>query len=407
MSFEYFIANKIFSTKKKNNSYTRPILLIAIFSIALSISIMLLSVMILNGFKIDITNKISGFSGHINITSFSDNNSFESEPIFVSDELYNSILKNKEVSQINVYANKSGLVKTNDEILGVIVKGVSSDFDWDFFQKHLLNGKVLSINDSIKNNSVLISHEISKKLQLNVGDKLIIYFIDKQVKVRKMTICGIYDTGLKDFDEMYIVADIKHIKSLNSWQSSHVGGLEISIDNFSKLDVIANKIYNQIDYNYNATSIKEKYPQLFDWLNLQDVNVKVILFIIFIVALINMITILLILVIDKTRLIGILKALGTQNFSIRKVFLYLTLNLILKGLLIGNLFVFLIAFLQKKYSIISLNPEIYYMSSVPIDFNFTHILLLNFLTFIISILVLYIPSFVITKINTIKAISFE
>ena len=407
MSFEYFIANKIFSTKKKNNSYTRPILLIAIFSIALSISIMLLSVMILNGFKIDITNKISGFSGHINITSFSDNNSFESEPIFVSDELYNSILKNKEVSQINVYANKSGLVKTNDEILGVIVKGVSSDFDWDFFQKHLLNGKVLSINDSIKNNSVLISHEISNKLQLNVGDKLIIYFIDKQVKVRKMTICGIYDTGLKDFDEMYIVADIKHIKSLNSWQSSHVGGLEISIDNFSKLDVIANKIYNQIDYNYNATSIKEKYPQLFDWLNLQDVNVKVILFIIFIVALINMITILLILVIDKTRLIGILKALGTQNFSIRKVFLYLTLNLILKGLLIGNLFVFLIAFLQKKYSFISLNPEIYYMSSVPIDFNFTHILLLNFLTFIISILVVYIPSFVITKINTIKAISFE
>ena len=407
MSFEYFIANKIFSTKKKNNSYTRPILLIAIFSIALSISIMLLSVMILNGFKIDITNKISGFSGHINITSFSNNNSFESEPIFVSDELYNSILKNKEVSQINVYANKSGLVKTNDEILGVIVKGISSDFDWDFFKKHLLKGKVLSINDSIKNNSVLISHEISNKLQLNVGDKLIIYFIDKQVKVRKMTICGIYDTGLKDFDEMYIVADIKHIKSLNAWQSSHVGGLEISIDNFSKLDVIANKIYNQIDYNYNATSIKEKYPQLFDWLNLQDVNVKVILFIIFIVALVNMITILLILVIDKTRLIGILKALGTQNFSIRKVFLYLTLNLILKGFLIGNLFVFLIAFLQKKYSFISLNPEIYYMSSVPIDFNFTHILLLNFLTFIISILVVYIPSFVITKINTIKAISFE
>ena len=407
MSFEYFIANKIFSTKKKNNSYTRPILLIAIFSIALSISIMLLSVMILNGFKIDITNKISGFSGHINITNFSDNNSFESESIFVSDELYNSILKNKEVSQINVYANKSGLVKTNDEILGVIVKGISSDFDWDFFQKHLLKGKVLSINDSIKNNSVLISHEISKKLKLNVGDKLIIYFIDKQVKVRKMTICGIYDTGLKDFDEMYIVADIKHIKSLNAWQSSQVGGLEISIDNFSKLDVIANKIYNQIDYNYNTTSIKEKYPQLFDWLNLQDVNVKVILFIIFIVALINMITILLILVIEKTRLIGILKALGTQNFSIRKVFLYLTLNLILKGLLIGNLFVFLIAFLQKKYSFISLNPEIYYMSSVPIDFNFTHILLLNFLTFIISILVVYIPSFVITKINTIKAISFE
>jgi len=206
---------------------------------------------------------------------------------------------------------------------------------------------------------------------------------------------------------MYIVADIKHIKSLNAWQSSHVGGLEISIDNFSKLDVIANKIYNQIDYNYNTTSIKEKYPQLFDWLNLQDVNVKVILFIIFIVALINMITILLILVIEKTRLIGILKALGTQNFSIRKVFLYLTLNLILKGLLIGNLFVFLIAFLQKKYSFISLNPEIYYMSSVPIDFNFTHILLLNFLTFIISILVVYITSFVITKINTIKAINFE
>ena len=263
------------------------------------------------------------------------------------------------------------------------------------------------MNDRVKSNSVLISESISKTLRLGVDDDLVMYFAQDPPRVRKFKITGIYNTALVEFDKLFVLGDIKHIQALNSWENNEVGGFEITIDNFDELDKITENIYEKIPYNLNAQSIREKTPQLFDWLDLQDINVRVILILMLIVGGINMITALLILILERTRLIGILKALGTRNWSIRRVFLYSAVHLTLQGLLLGNTIGLGFAFLQKKFSIISLDPETYYMNTVPIYFDFTHILLLNVIIIIICYLILIIPSIIITKITPIKAIRFE
>tara|TARA_B110000459_G_scaffold102930_1_gene114440 strand:- start:2193 stop:3449 length:1257 start_codon:yes stop_codon:yes gene_type:complete len=406
MNVEYFISKRLFTAKEENNSNTKPILSIAILAIALSVAIMLLSVMVVTGFKKDISDKIIGFGSHITISSFSENQSYETEPIYISDTLYNSILENPEVKHISTFATKAGIIKTNDEILGVVLKGVSSNYDWSFFNNNLIAGKCFNVNDSLKTNQVLISENSSNNLKLGVGDDLIMYFVQDPPRVRKFKISGIYNTAFADFDKLFVMGDIKHIQSLNSWENSFVGGVEISINDFNKLDLVTQKIYEKTPYNLNAQSIREKTPQIFDWLDLQDINVRVILIMMLIVGGINMITALLILILERTKMIGLLKALGANNWSVRKVFLYSSVHLILKGLFLGNFIAIGFAFLQKKFSIISLDPNIYYMSTVPINFAFTNILLLNVGTIIVCYLILIIPSIIITKITPVKAIRF-
>ena len=406
MNVEYFIAKRLFVAKEENNSYTRPILRIAILAIALSVAVMLISVMIVTGFKNDISNKIIGFGSHITISSFSDNQSYETEPIIISDSLYKSILENPETKHINTFATKAGIIKTNDEILGVVLKGVSSDYDWTFFNDNLIAGKCLNISDSIKTNQVLISENSAKKMELLVGDDLVMYFVQYPTRVRKFKISGIYNTALADFDKLFVIGDIKHIQSLNSWGINQVGGVEITVNNFNDLELITSKIYDKIPFNMNAQSIKERTPQIFDWLNLQDINVRVILILMLIVGGVNMITALLILILERTKMIGILKALGANNWMVRKLFLYSALHLIFNGLFFGNCIALGFAFLQKKFSIISLDPSIYYMNTVPINFDITAIILLNIGTVIVCYLILIIPSMIITKITPIKAIRF-
>ena len=406
MNVEYFISKRLFTAKEENNSNTKPILRIAILAIALSVAIMLLSVMVVTGFKNDISDKIIGFGSHITISSFSENQSYETEPIYISDTLYNSILENPEVKHISTFATKAGIIKTNDEILGVVLKGVSSNYDWSFFNNNLIAGKCFNVNDSLKTNQVLISENSSNNLKLGVGDDLIMYFVQDPPRVRKFKISGIYNTAFADFDKLFVMGDIKHIQSLNSWKNSFVGGVEISINDFNKLDLVTQKIYEKTPYNLNAQSIKEKTPQIFDWLDLQDINVRVILIMMLIVGGINMITALLILILERTKMIGLLKALGANNWSVRKVFLYSAVHLIFKGLFLGNCIALGFAFLQKQFSIISLDPNIYYMSTVPINFAFTNILLLNIGTIIVCYLILIIPSIIITKITPVKAIRF-
>ena len=406
MNVEYFIAKRLFTAKEENNSYTKPILRIAILAIALSVAIMLLSVMVVTGFKNDISDKIIGFGSHITISSFSDNQSYETTPIQISDSLYSSILEYPGVKQINTFATKAGIIKANDEILGVILKGVSFNYDWTFFNNNLIAGKCFKVNDSIKTNQVLISENSANILQLGVGDDLIMYFVQDPPRVRKFEISGIYNTALYDFDKLFVIGDIKHIQSLNSWGDSSVGGVEISVNNFNNLDQITQKIYEKIPYNLNAQSIKEKTPQIFDWLDLQDVNVRIILILMLIVGGVNMITALLILILERTKMIGLLKAMGANNWSVRRVFLYSSLHLIFKGLFWGNFIALGLAFIQKRFSIISLDPNIYYMSKVPINFDFTNIVLLNIGTIIVCYLILILPSIIITKITPVKAIRF-
>ena len=406
MNVEYFIAKRLFTAKEENKSYTKPILRIAILAIALSVAVMLLSVMVVTGFKNDISDKIIGFGSHITISSFSDNQSYETEPIQISDSLYTSILENPEVKHISTFATKAGIIKTNDEILGVVLKGVSSDYDWTFFNNNLVAGECFNVSDSIKTNQVLISENSANTLDLGVGDDLIMYFVQNPPRVRKFEISGIYNTALTDFDKLFVMGDIKHIQSLNSWKNKQVGGVEIVVNNFNDLELLTERIYEKIPYNLNAQSIKEKTPQIFDWLDLQDINVRVILILMLIVGGINMITALLILILERTKMIGILKALGANNWSVRRVFLYSAGHLILKGLFWGNCIAIGFAFLQKKFSIISLDSNIYYMNTVPIDFDFTAILLLNVGTIIVCYLILIIPSIIITKITPVKAIRF-
>ena len=406
MNVEYFIAKRLFTAKEENNSYTKPILRIAILAIALSVAVMLLSVMVVTGFKSDISDKIIGFGSHITISSFSDNQSYETEPIQISDSLYTSILENPEVKHISTFATKAGIIKTNDEILGVVLKGVSPNYDWTFFNNNLVAGKCFNLSDSLKTNQVLISENSAKSLQLGIGDDLIMYFVQDPPRVRKFEISGIYNTALADFDKLFVMGDIKHIQSLNSWQNKQVGGIEIVLNNFNNLELVTENIYEKIPYNLNAQSIKEKTPQIFDWLDLQDINVRVILILMLIVGGINMITALLILILERTKMIGILKAIGANNWCVRRIFIYTAGHLIFKGLFFGNCFALGCAFLQKKFSIISLDPSIYYMSTIPISFDFSTILLLNISTIIICYLILIIPSIIITKITPVKAIRF-
>ena len=406
MNVEYFIAKRLFTAKEENKSYTKPILRIAILAIALSVAVMLLSVMVVTGFKNDISDKIIGFGSHITISSFSDNQSYETEPIQISESLYTSILEDPEVKHISTFATKAGIIKTNDEILGVVLKGVSSDYDWTFFNNNLVAGECFNVSDSIKTNQVLISENSANTLDLGVGDDLIMYFVQNPPRVRKFEISGIYNTALTDFDKLFVMGDIKHIQSLNSWKNKQVGGVEIVVNNFNDLELVTEAVYEKIPYNLNAQSIKEKTPQIFDWLDLQNINVRVILILMLIVGGINMITALLILILERTKMIGILKALGANNWSVRRVFLYSAVHLILKGLFWGNCIAIGFAFLQKKFSIISLDSNIYYMNTVPIDFDFTAILLLNVGTIIVCYLILIIPSIIITKITPVKAIRF-
>ena len=407
MNLEYFIAKRLFTAKKKNNTHTQPIFRIAILAIALSVAIMLLSLIILTGFKNEITSKVIGFGSHITISKLTDNQSYESDSISIQQDFYPSITKQDGIKHISIFASKVGMAKTKDETLGVVFKGVATDYDWSFFQRNLIAGKVFSLNDSVKSNSILISESISKTLKLGVDDDLVMYFVQNPPRVRKFKIAGIYNTAFPDFDKLFVLGDIEHIRTLNSWQNNEVGGFEITIDNFDELDKITANIDKQIPYYFTAQSIKKKAPLLFDWLDLLDMNLNLILILTLIVGAINMITALLILILERTRLIGVLKALGALNWSVRKVFLYSAVRLMLKGLLLGNAIGLGFAFLQKKFLIISLDSEIYYMDTVPIYFDFTHILLLNIGTIIVCYLILIIPSIIITKITPVKAIRFE
>ena len=406
MNTSLFIAKRLYNAKENNNSYTRPIIRIAILAVALSVSIMLLSVFILSGFKAEISDKVFGFGGHINISKFSYNQSYENDPINYSKEIVSKIESIDNVENIQQFATKAGIIKKEEEILGVIIKGFGQDYNWKFFEKNLVLGE-LPIYDSVTSNKVLISQNISKKMKLEIGDDLVMYFVQKPTRVRKFIISGIYKTGLTEFDEITVLADIKHIQKLNNWNNNQIGGYEVLLSKIDNLQYNSELIDETIDFDLKAISIKEKYPQIFDWLRLQDFNVLIILILMLIVGGVNMITSLLIIILEKSRLIGVLKAIGATNWDIRKVFIYNSLYIISSGLLFGNLIALSFSIAQKYFNLIKLDENIYFMSYVPIKIEFLSLLSINIGTIIICYLILVIPSIVISKISPAKSIKFE
>lgn len=406
MNTELFVARRIVSRNKGN--FSRPVVVTAIVAIALGLTVMFVAIAILTGFQKEIREKVIGFSGHIQISHFMENPSIESKPV-EKKQIFLSRLKNtKGIRHIQVYGIKAGIIKTRDEIQGVILKGIGRDFDWSFFKNKIVEGRRFTVTDTGKTDEVIVSKALARMLKLKLNDDLRMYFISGDNTLgRKFKIAGIYETGLEEFDKLYVIGDIHHIQKLNGWTPDQVGGFEVLLDNFKDIDRMGTRVYHEIGFSLDASTIKQLYPQIFDWLDLQDINVLIILVLMILVSAITMISTLLILILERTNMIGILKSLGMPNLSIRKVFLYNAVYIIGLGLLWGNIFGFAICLFQQKTGLLTLPQESYYMPVVPIYLNGWNILLLNIFTMAICYLMLILPSFIVTRISPIKAIRFS
>jgi lipoprotein-releasing system permease protein len=413
LNLEYFIAKRIhFQQGKKNVS--RPAVRIATIGIALGLAVMLISVAVVVGFKQEIRNKTIGFGGHIQITNLDNNNTYEMNPIKVDDALMNKISAVDGVKHVQRFATKPGIIKTDTEFQGIVVKGIDKGFDWKFFKSNLVEGNVLDLSGDTSSNQVVLSKYLANLLGLRLGDSFFTYFIQDQIRARKFKITGIYSTNFVEYDKLIILADIRQVQQLNDWSTDSISGLEVLITDFNRLDEVGDAVYgvtgnrfNEKGNAYSTQTIKQTNPQIFSWLELLDMNVWVILFLMLSVAGFNMISGLLILILERTNMIGILKSLGSTDWSVRKVFLYHSFFLIGKGMLWGNIIGLSLCAIQYFTGIIPLDPQSYYTATVPIAFNWLNIILLNVGTLAASILMMVGPSYLITKITPAKIIRYE
>jgi lipoprotein-releasing system permease protein len=414
MNLPYFIAHRIIKGRREGTSFSRPVNVIAVIGIAMGLAVMILAVSILTGFKKQIREKVVGFGSNIQILNFDSNISLETTPVSDTQSFIPVIKKMPGISHVQVFATKAGIIKTDEEIQGVVLKGVGSDFDWSYFRSNMVDGDVFSVSDTGRTNQVIISKKISDMLRLKKGDSFAMYFVQDPPRSRKFTVSGIYETNLEEFDKVYVFCDIGHIKRLNGWNDDQVSGFEVYINDFDKLDEMTLKVRDAIGYRmsenepkFKVTNIRMKYPQIFDWLNFQDMNVIIIITLMILVAGFNMISGILILILEKTNLIGVLKALGSENKTIRKVFLYQAAWLIGKGLFWGNAIGIGLAFLQLKTGLVTLDPTSYYIKTVPVNLVLSHIIMLNTGTMIAIIMMLLIPSQLISRISPVKAIRYD
>ena len=414
MNLPYFIAERLVRGRREGTSFSRPVNVIAIAGIATGLAVMILAVAILTGFKQQIREKIIGFGSNIQIVNFDSNLSFETVPVHQGQEFIPKIKNIPGIKHVQVFATKAGIIKTGDNIQGVVLKGVGPDFDWNYFAANMVEGEVFRVSDSTRTDRVIISKKISDMLRLRTGDSFAMHFVQDPPRMRKFVISGIYETSLEEFDKIYVFCDIGHIKRLNGWDDDQVSGFEVFIDNFGKLDEMTSAVRAAIGYQlfrdedkFNVISIRDKYPQIFDWLNFQDINVIIIILLMLTVAGFNMVSNLLILILEKTNMIGILKALGSHDKIIRKVFLYQAAYLIGKGLFWGNIIGIGLSLLQLKTGLISLDPSSYYIKTVPVNLQLSHIILLNAGTMAAILVILLVPSKLISRISPVKAIRYD
>lgn len=409
MNYELFIAKRIIAGKEHKNSISSPIIKIAIIAIALGMIVMLISIATGSGLQQKIRNKMAGFKGHIQVTNYDNNNSeISTVPITKNSGIYKTINKIDGVKNVQAFANISGLIRTETTFEGIIYKGVSSDYDWTFFSEYLIEGSLPDYNQK-RTRDVLMSKTLANNLNFRVGDTITTWFVKSGRKTpsrRSFILQGIYDTGFLEFDKTIVIGDIREVQRLNKWEDNKVGGFEVLVNDFDKLPDIAKQVYENIDSTLDATTIVQLYSAIFEWILLFDNNIAFIIFIMILVAGINMVTALLVLILERVQMVGILKALGSTNWSIRKVFLYNASYLIIKGLFWGNVIGLALLLSQYYFGFISLDPQTYYVSKVPVNLNIFHIILLNIGTLILCFLMLLIPSYIITKIQLSKSIRF-
>ena len=411
MNLEYFIAKRLITAKDNKSSISAPIIKIAISAIAIGMIMMIVSVATGIGLQQKIREKISAFNGHIIIANF-DNNQSETTlvPVSKKQDFYPKFNSVPEVRHVQAVASKAGIIRRADAFEGIVFKGVGTDYSWVNIKEYLVSGRLPNLLGQL-NSEVIISQYLANRLKLKVGDNFNTFFIkegqNKLPNIRRFKIVGIFNSGFQEFDATFVLGDIRHIQRINKWSADQVGAFEVFVNDFDNINTVGEKVYEHTGSTLDSKTIVEKYSYIFEWLQLFDFNIVVILIVMILVATINMVVALLVLILERTQMIGILKAIGANNWSIRKMFLYNASYLILRGLFWGNLIGISILLIQKYFGVIELNPENYYVNQAPVYINVVYIVLLNVLTVGVCFLVLLIPSYIITKITPVKAIRFD
>ncbi|HEU4716493.1 MAG TPA: ABC transporter permease [Bacteroidia bacterium] len=413
--FERFVSRRMLVQTDSSGRMSRPISRVAVGGIAVGLAIMILTLAVMNGFQQEIRRKVIGFGSHIQITGFDNNNSFETDSVNRHQPTVDALRSMPGIRHIQVYATKAGIIKSGAQLMGVLLKGIDTDFDWTFFKKNLKEGNLFVLpprtpqHPDTATEDVLVSKYIADKMELKVGKKFKMFFLrDNRTRPRIFRVAGIYETGLTDgFDDRFVLCDIRQIQQLNDWDSSLVSGFEVLVKDFSDLDTATAEVNNTIDINLYAQSIRELNPQIFSWLDVLDVNALIIITLMIFVSMINMISALIILILDRTNMIGILKAMGARNMSIRKIFFLHAVRLIAFGMLIGNILGLALCWVQWKFQLVSLDQESYYLKTVPIEINWTYFALLNGAVMICCWAALILPSMIVSRITPVKAIRFS
>ena len=411
VNFEFFVARRIIASKDRKSSISAPIIKIAITAIALGIIMMLISIATGIGLQKKIREKVSAFNGDIIITNFDTNFSNDSQiPISINQDFYPSFSNVEGIRHVQIIASKAGVIRTETDFEGVVVKGVGNDYNWDYFEDFLVEGEIPDFAGEL-GTDVLISSYLTNRLGLKLGDKIVTFFLNddsaKAPRSRAFIIVGIYNSGFQQFDEQFIISDIRHIQKLNKWKEDQIGGFEVFVDDFDEIVPIGNAVYNETSSTLDTLTIRDKYSSIFEWLDLFDFNIILIIGIMILVAGINMITALLVLILERTQMIGILKALGSSDWSVRKIFIYNAMYLIAVGMFWGNLIGLGLLVIQQQFKLFPLNPDTYYVTEAPVYLDIGYILALNAGTFILCLLMLLVPSYIIAKISPVKAIRFE
>ena len=415
MNFPLFIARKINGNEDKGRKVSKPAIRIATLGVAIGLAVMIVSVCVVLGFKHTIRDKVVGFGSHITVANFNSFQRSENYPIVVNDSLKRALMQTQGVRHVQRYAYTQGILKTDDDFLGVMLKGVGSDFDSTFIHQNMVAGSIPAFSDVKSQQKILLSKAIAEKLDLKVGDRMYAYFVNEQgVRTRRFTISGIYETNLKQFDSQICFTDLYTTNKLNGWQTEQCSGAEVQVNDFEQLDAVALNILNKVKGktdrygdSYSTATIMEQNPQIFSWLDLMDLNVWIILALMVSVAGVTMISGLLIIILERTQMIGIMKAMGTKNAQIRHIFLWFATFIIGKGLLWGNLVGLGLVFLQKYTGLVTLDPKTYYVSTVPVELNVLLILTLNLATLLICVFVLIAPSYLISHIHPAKTMHYE
>ncbi|HYG15078.1 MAG TPA: FtsX-like permease family protein [Bacteroidia bacterium] len=405
MNYSYYIGRRLTFNSRK--SFSRLIIRIGIAGITISLAVMIVSVAILTGFKSEITNKVIGFGSHIQVKALDLNESIEARPINRFQEFLKLADSIPGIQHIQVFAQKPAIIKTETDVQGIVLKGVDTGYDWNFLKGVLVKGTVPDFSDSLAGEGIFISKLIADKLRLDTGDQVPLYFMQDPVRARGLYITGIFETGLEDFDKQMALVDIRHIRRLNGWNDSLVHGFEINLHDIKDMERMAGLIDGELPPDLKSYSARDLKPQIFDWLGLLDTNVIIIIVLMILVSCINMITALLVLIIERTNMIGILKALGSSDAGVQRIFIFKAAYLIGQGILLGNLVGIGFCFYQLKTRFITLDPESYYLGFVPINIELWHILAINAGAFAICLLAMLLPSLIVTRITPVKAIRFD